>query len=196
MVSYSKRAINPLQKAERRTVILQAALQLFERGTFDKLTMAEIGRAAGVAKGTLYLYFQSKEELFLQVLLELYRDWFAVFDDLRDGQSVVDLVVDSLAERPKLLELMSMAHAVVEANAPLPAVLAFKESLAESLGRLAEQTRISPQRLMWAHAAIVGLHSTTNPPPHVREAVKADPRLQTFDLDFDFELRRMLACLI
>lgn len=196
MVSYSKRAISDLQKAERREVILQAALSCFERDTFADLTMAAVARAAEVSKGTLYLYFQSKEELFLQALLGLYADWFAVLEGPRGKSDLVELVAESLVERPKLLELMSMAPAVMEANAPLAAVVAFKQSLAHSLDRLSLHTGVEPRRLLWIHAGIVGLYATANPPTKVRQALAADPRLQVFDLDFQQELRELLRCLV
>ncbi len=195
MVSYSRRAVNPAQKAERRQVLLQAALDCFDRSTFEKLTMAEVARAAGVSKGTLYLYFQSKEEMFLEVLLELYRDWFQVFEKPPEGD-LVDHLVDSLTARPKLLDMMSMSPAVLERAAPIAAVMAFKESLSESLLQLGETINIEPQRLMWIYAAVVGLYSTTHPPEEVREAVRQDPRLKHFDIDFSEELRLLLRQLI
>lgn len=196
MVSYSKRAINDFQKAERRGVILQAALSCFERDTFAELTMATIAAAAGVSKGTLYLYFQSKEELFLQALLGLYADWFEVLEGPRGKTDLVSLVAESLAQRPKLLELMSMAPAVMEANAPLEAVVAFKQNLARSLESLSLHTGLEPRRLLWIHAAIVGLYATANPPSRVREALAVDPRLQVFDLDFQQELQSFLSCFV
>jgi len=54
--------------AFRTGEILAAARRLMEHKGLDSLTMDEIAQAAGVAKGTLYLYFQSKDEL-LQALL-------------------------------------------------------------------------------------------------------------------------------
>ena len=64
---------SPLTKKEvvtafRTGEILAAARNLMDRQGADALTMDEIAQAAGVAKGTLYLYFQSKDEL-IQALL-------------------------------------------------------------------------------------------------------------------------------
>lgn len=50
--------------------IVQAALELFVNKGFSATRMEEIARAAGVTKGTLYLYFPSKEELFQAVVHE------------------------------------------------------------------------------------------------------------------------------
>ncbi len=57
--------------AFRTQEILAATRHLMERGGVDAITMDEIAQAAGVAKGTIYLYFQSKEELIQALLSEV-----------------------------------------------------------------------------------------------------------------------------
>lgn len=57
-------AAKPAQSAKREA-ILRAATELFAQRGYAGAEMETIGQAAGVAKGTLYLYFKSKEELFL-----------------------------------------------------------------------------------------------------------------------------------
>ncbi|MFS0722930.1 TetR/AcrR family transcriptional regulator [Paenibacillus sp. 1P07SE] len=49
---------------EKWTIILDAAYRLFGTKGFYETKMSEIADEAGIAKGTLYLYFSSKEELF------------------------------------------------------------------------------------------------------------------------------------
>lgn len=59
-----------LQKAaapDKREVILTSALGLFRQYGYRRTSMEDIARAAAVAKGTLYLYFRSKEELFVAI---------------------------------------------------------------------------------------------------------------------------------
>ncbi|WP_090441729.1 TetR/AcrR family transcriptional regulator [Natronincola peptidivorans] len=48
---------------ETRNHIIQAAEQLFMEKNVSKVTISEIGQRAGVAKGTFYLYFESKDDL-------------------------------------------------------------------------------------------------------------------------------------
>ena len=50
-----------------RDAILEAALSLFAEQGFRAITMTDIAKAAGVAKGTLYNYFDSKEEVFAEL---------------------------------------------------------------------------------------------------------------------------------
>ena len=49
---------------DKREIILTAALDLFRQYGYRRTSMEDIARAAAVAKGTLYLYFKSKDELF------------------------------------------------------------------------------------------------------------------------------------
>lgn len=60
-----------LVTAFRTREILAAARKLMEQGGLEAVTMEEIATAAGVAKGTLYLYFQSKEELIQELLSQV-----------------------------------------------------------------------------------------------------------------------------
>lgn len=56
------------EQAAKRERILAAALKLFAHEPYQAVTMDRVAEAAGVAKGTLYLYFQSKDALYLGVL--------------------------------------------------------------------------------------------------------------------------------
>ena len=54
-----------MEKAEPKSAsILDAALPVFARYGFHKTTMVDIARAAGISRASLYLVFNSKEELF------------------------------------------------------------------------------------------------------------------------------------
>jgi AcrR family transcriptional regulator len=58
------RAIEPQVDNAKRRQILDGARRVFLAHGFDGASMGEIARAAGVSKGTLYVYFDSKETLF------------------------------------------------------------------------------------------------------------------------------------
>jgi TetR/AcrR family transcriptional regulator, mexJK operon transcriptional repressor len=56
------------RKAERREAILEIAQQSFLEQGYDRTTMSAIAEAMGGSKGTLWSYFESKEELFAAVI--------------------------------------------------------------------------------------------------------------------------------
>ncbi len=57
-------------KESKQGAILKAAVELFEGRRFDEVKLDEIAAAAGVGKGTLYLYFKNKEDLFAQLAVD------------------------------------------------------------------------------------------------------------------------------
>ena len=57
------------EKEQRRKLILDAAQTLFFSKHYDEITIEEIAEKAQLAKGTLYLYFKSKEALYSAVAL-------------------------------------------------------------------------------------------------------------------------------
>ena len=55
----------------RRDEILEAAFEEFSRNGYATTTLDQIRRARGVTKGTIYVYFESKEHLFISMAREL-----------------------------------------------------------------------------------------------------------------------------
>ena len=58
-------------KEEKRAALLQAALELFTEQGFHGASTAQIARHAGVASGTLFFHFKSKEELIHELFEEI-----------------------------------------------------------------------------------------------------------------------------
>src|SRR5689334_4916758 len=56
---------------DKRRAILRAARELFANNGYDDTTIAEIAQAAGVAVGTVYLYFANKHDILVDVCLAL-----------------------------------------------------------------------------------------------------------------------------
>src|SRR5690242_6886783 len=65
------------RKEARPAELLDAALKLFVEKGFAATRSEEVARAAGVSKGTLYLYFPSKEELLKAVIQHFLADQIA-----------------------------------------------------------------------------------------------------------------------
>jgi TetR/AcrR family transcriptional regulator, fatty acid metabolism regulator protein len=65
---------------DKRAMILDAALRTFVKRGYPETKVAEISSEAGVAEGTIYNYFQSKEELLLALFDE---KWGMIIDEIR-----------------------------------------------------------------------------------------------------------------
>src|SRR5881628_1996914 len=82
----------PDEESSKRRQILDGARRLFLDLGFDGASMGEIARAAGVSKGTLYVYFTDKSALFEAILEEEALEHGQVafnFDPLRDAETTL-----------------------------------------------------------------------------------------------------------
>jgi TetR/AcrR family fatty acid metabolism transcriptional regulator len=58
------------RKADKRRQILDAAIEVFAATGFHKSRVSDIAREAGVADGTIYLYFKSKDDVLISIFEE------------------------------------------------------------------------------------------------------------------------------
>jgi len=59
--------VTSMYKAEVKEKIVQAAIESFTQTGFDRTKMEDIAKRLGLSKGTIYLYFKSKEDLFFAI---------------------------------------------------------------------------------------------------------------------------------
>ncbi len=76
------------------TRLFKAATERFGEDGYSEATMESIAEEAGVSKGTLYYYFDSKEELFMELLF----DWMKKFEQLWEGKDFEDSPVRELTQ--------------------------------------------------------------------------------------------------
>ncbi|MCX5839904.1 MAG: TetR/AcrR family transcriptional regulator [Deltaproteobacteria bacterium] len=83
------------EKDQRRSAILNAARKLFFEKGFRHVTVENIARKAELSKGSIYIYFRSKEEIYTQILLNDI-DKFNKKSSLifQNGKSAAELVMD------------------------------------------------------------------------------------------------------
>jgi len=69
------------RKAERHRGILEAAVRAFSRHGYHNCTVARVAQEAGVADGTIYLYFQGKEDLLVSAFRHVLEGMLARMDE-------------------------------------------------------------------------------------------------------------------
>src|SRR3990170_3390246 len=120
-----KRAITEQQKNERRRKVLVSACRLFELKDFQSITIAQIARKSGIAKGSVFLYFKTKEELFLCLTLEELENWNDEFDrrlkEIVHGKTakssdLLDIIDSTLMDNSVLIRLLAMVNIILEQN--------------------------------------------------------------------------------
>ncbi len=162
------RATHPEDKLRKREAILDAAQHLWNTHRDSISSMDALAYASGVAKGTLYLYFRSKEE----VLLALHeRDVSHFFQRViaRAQQAepmrledLADIVIHSIRTSPTFLPLSSFCLGQMERQIPQDIALAFKGRLFAELEHvvLALQVHFPAMnclKMMQGYALILGL---------------------------------------
>ena len=103
---------------DKRSALLQAALELFAENGFDGAPTARIAKRAGVANGTLFLYFKNKEELihelFKEVRQKLDNITLPCLSEERPVQEKLTLTLSSalryLLENPKEFKFVEQYH--------------------------------------------------------------------------------------
>jgi TetR/AcrR family fatty acid metabolism transcriptional regulator len=66
----------PKKKAKRQ-LIIDAAIEVFSRNSFQDSTISEIAQKANVAEGTIYQYFRNKEDLFFSIPIDKTKQFYA-----------------------------------------------------------------------------------------------------------------------
>jgi len=138
----------------RRDQILEAAIKVFKKDGFAGANVADIAALAGMSKGTIYLYFKSKEDIFNAIITE--RTFIPqLVDLLQDQQAPLESALKNLAERyyQFMDDYMPIFYLVVADSNRFPnhaekvyreIILRSNEILANYLSRYSETGQIRP----------------------------------------------------
>jgi AcrR family transcriptional regulator len=125
MSATTDRLRDPRQREERATRILDVAGELLLRHGYRRVTIDDVATGAAIGKGTIYLHWKTREELFT-----------AVFE--RQVQQAIGELVEALAQDPQVCLLHGFARAYFLAIMHRPLLAGFVLGDADLLGRLAQ----------------------------------------------------------
>lgn len=196
-----RRARSADAKDLRRASLVTAAHAALATASYDDVRVERVAAAAGLAKGTAYGYFASKEAMFLAVLVRELEQWFAELERrLRTSRAknvdpltvVPRTIATTLSARPRLLALLARLHGQLEANTPEDDIRAFKVFLRDSLDRvggvldtaLGLGAGAGARLLVMTHALTIGLGQMAASSDVVDRVIRSDPRLAVFECDF------------
>lgn len=124
---------------ERKEEIITACKALYETKGFKDITIKDIAEKTSFTRTSIYNYFETKEEIFLDILKAEYQLWVKDLDRVMAGHETMsrDEIAKALAEsvnrRTLLLKLMSMNLYDMEANSRMERLVEFKRAYGESL---------------------------------------------------------------
>ncbi|HEB29996.1 MAG TPA: TetR/AcrR family transcriptional regulator [Spirochaetes bacterium] len=85
------------EKEVKRQKIMQAAIKVFSRKGYSPAALDEVAKGAGIAKGTLYLYFQDKEDLFYSTIMHVIDNLSLLLQEKLDEKNSPIKILEDLA---------------------------------------------------------------------------------------------------
>ena len=210
-----QRARRPEQKQQRQDDILAAAGELALRDGVRNVTLTDIADRVGIHKSALLRYFETREQILLELTARAWREWVSwLGDELAgappgDGGLVADVVARSFTSRPLLCDLIAHTPLNLERHVSVAAVRRYKlTSLGAIAGAVEVIRRALPEltagecrEFISAMASLAGaMWQIANPPAALADLYAADPELAHACVDLLPRLRRtaeiMLAGLV
>ena len=216
-----QRARRPEQKLERRDAILGAARELALRDGVRAVSLADIAARVGIHKSALLRYFETREQIFLELTAEAWRDWTAALHAGLDAVEpdagepgaaapgaaalVAEVFARSFGDRPLLCDLIAHTPLNLERNVSPEAVRRYKLT---SLGAVDEAAaivhRVLPELTLTEGGEFVGALASlagavwqiANPTAALAEFYASDPALARACVDLTPRLRRTAEILL
>lgn len=98
------------EREVRKHLIIKAAMELFEEKSFHDIGMRDIAVKAGVSAASIYRYFPSRDDLFVEALLQdINNIEKRLYDRIEKGESIEDLaiaIVDYLVDNEATFQMM------------------------------------------------------------------------------------------
>jgi TetR/AcrR family transcriptional regulator len=137
------RARSDEQIEQRIKEILDATARLYEGNRFEDITFAMIAKEANFTRSNLYRYFQTKEDIFLELMKHDIAVWrqetlenFA--NRTVSPQQAAEISVDLILKHKRMVKLFTILFTLLEPNSSLAALTAFKQKITEEIGIVAQ----------------------------------------------------------
>ncbi|MFE1433562.1 TetR/AcrR family transcriptional regulator [Streptomyces griseoaurantiacus] len=205
-----RRARSTEAKQAREASILEAARRLGRERAIREVTLTDIAAEVGMHKSALLRYFETREQIFLELTAEGWREWSATLRaDLgtrreATAAEIAEVFAGTLAARPLFCDLLAQAPLNLERNVSLETVRAFKLVTLHEVALIgAELDRLlglDEQQVLDMISTATGmagaLWQMASPGPRLRELYADDPRLGHAVVEVEPRLRRVLGAFL
>ncbi|EQC49240.1 transcriptional regulator, TetR family [Bacteriovorax sp. BSW11_IV] len=204
-----RRSRTASEKNEKKKKIVETALNLlFEEQGGELPSVDRIAKSSSVAKGTIYLYFKTKEEIFLYALDVYFKNWFEeICHELRDTgvREAKDFAVcfsRPVLENEQFLKLASMKRMVFQRGLSEDLIRDHKnmiidgvKSVAGEISKISGRDMVKCEKLiMRCYAVVLGCHYTSYPPRGDLTILSAEER-SVLVLNLEEDIHYILKCL-
>jgi len=206
-----QRARSAEAKQVRENAILDAARRLATERGIREITLTDVADAVGMHKSALLRYFETREEIFLRLTADGWREWGPALraelarDEAPTPSSVAGAYARTLAARGTFCDLLAQAPLNLERNVSVETVRAFKLVTHEELDGIVAATRAALPDVPEAAAvdvvatavALAGAFwQIATPGEEVLALYRSDPRLGHALVDVEPRLASILARLL
>ncbi|BBO88062.1 TetR/AcrR family transcriptional regulator [Desulfosarcina ovata] len=111
------------EKERRRQQIIVAARRCFKKRGYKATSIEKIADEAGLSPGTIYLYFQNKEDLYASVLTKVFESLYMRFVHIKNQEipkiedrlnSMIEVILEVYSEEPKFI--LKFFHLLLQDN--------------------------------------------------------------------------------
>ena len=129
---------SPELTAARKDEIMNACEKLYQKKIFKEITLQDISRETSFTRTSIYNYFETKEEIFLELFKREYDLWTGDIEKLTDKvgeysrEELALEIAGSLQKRKLLLKLLSVNLYDLEENSRMERLVNFKTAYGNS----------------------------------------------------------------
>jgi AcrR family transcriptional regulator len=205
-----QRARSPEHKEQRRAAILTAARELALRDGVRSVHLGDIAAQVDVHKSALLRYFETREEIYLQLTAEAWQDWTgtlrsALPDARPTPAGIAAVLTETLVARPLFCDLLAHAPLNLERHVSLEAVRTFKVESMRVVGELAELLgQVLPglgatggrKAIAAIGAFAAAFWQVSHPPETLAQVYRENPQLGHSVLDFAGRLEDLTTAML
>lgn len=129
-----QRARTEEQIEQRVQDILSSAAKLYDSLPFDQISFSIIAKECSFTRSNLYRYFQTREEIYLELLRRDITNWRLDVERTFTGKTwkvteFSDKWLDTLLAHPRMVKLLSIVHTTLEKNASQTSLTTYKSHM-------------------------------------------------------------------
>ncbi len=137
-----ERARTEEKKGIRVKTIKDAALKLFYSKSYSEISMAGIAKELNFTRGNLYKYYQTKEAIYLDIIIDDFILWISNLEKKlsemppETTEEFITIWVEISDEHSQLIKLFSIMLTILERNTTLDKLVSFKKALYAEIPKL------------------------------------------------------------
>ena len=189
-----------MAKGNKKELIKRKAYELFLSHHFELASVNDIVKASEVAKGTYYNYYQTKDEVYLDILKDHLKKWFdqtlIKLSKAPKKEDIIPLILEGFYDDEIFLELLSKTHLTSGNNIENKKLISFKQEFFEMVDVLSDVLSLklrmdkkdSFHLFMQTYSLIIGTWHTSKIPKGLQN--ETEP-FQNLFLNFKDDLTKM-----